>query len=281
LGDFLIIYADILFLVNFIMDCLCLYVSGKVLNMRISKLKLFCAGFAGGLYGLASACNELCEPFFGIAVSVLMTLICFNPKSMASFFKSLVLMYCVGMLFGGIMTFMQRIMYENRLLTVFSKGAGFVVFLVVAALMFVFVLLSSLIFRVYIHRKSADCIIEADDRSKKVRFLVDTGNMLRDPYTDKAVIIVKAQVLDGLLGENGIHRCFDATADNAVEEHMHFISAKTVSGTVLLPVIGSIKVYYLCRKGKKQELFASVAADVSGQNDYGGNDGVMPYLGYM
>lgn len=281
MGDFLIIYADILFLVNLIMDCLCLYVSGKVLNMRIERLKLFCAGAAGGLYGLASACTGLFEPFFGIAVSAVMILICFHPKSMVSFFKLLVLMYCVGMLFGGIMTFVQRIIYEQRFLHIFSDGAGFVVFFVIAAVMLAFVLLSSLILRMYIHRKSVDCIIETDDKSKKVRFLVDTGNMLRDPYTDKAVIVVKAQVLDELLGENGIHRCFDAVNDNAVEEHMHFISAKTVSGTVLLPVIGKVKVYSLGRKGKKQELFASVASDVSEQNDYGGNDGVMPYLGYI
>ncbi len=274
----MVIYADLIFMINFIMDLLCLYVSGKVMNFKMGKLRLVMGATLGAIYGVVSAVFTLTEPFCSFAVSFLMIYISFSIKSIVSFLKTVLLMYSVGMLLGGIMTFLQRVIYENRNSFLFKDGVDFFTFLILAAVIFVFIMLSGKIFSIYIQRKNVVCEIYAGAMSKKVTLMMDTGNTLKDPYTGKAVVIVKADVLDELLGEGGIHRNFlECSETDAIEGKLHFVSAKTVAGVCLLPVIGSLKIAR-CGMGKRRtELAAVVASDTSLSNDYSGNDGIIPF----
>lgn len=274
----MVIYADVLFMVNFIMDALCLYVTGKVINAAVGKVRLMIASAMGGAYCVAGQFIIFPEPITGIIVSALMVYVCFKHRSILSYIKALILMYSVGMLFGGIMTFLQQTVYRNRELLLFNNGAGVVEFAVIFVSMLLFVLASSKMFSVYINKKSATCIISNGVSDKKIKLLIDSGNMLTDPYSGKPVVIIKAEILDELLGKDGIHRNFCPDEKNAVVEgKLHFISAKTVGGNVLLPVLGCIKIF-ACGKKQKKELYAAVASDSSSNDGYMGNDGVMPYM---
>lgn len=275
----LIIYADILFFVNFITDMLCLFVSGRVMNLKIRKLRLCLASAFGGIYGVLSQIMQLWEPICGILVSIIMVLICYDIRSKLLFFKTLLFMYCTGMLSGGIMSFFQRVIYENRHIGLFSEGIDTGLFSVLFAIVFFFITFSSRIFAIYIHKKSVTCIIGYGNEKMKVNLLLDSGNMLKDPFTGKNVAIVKADVLDTLLGKEGIHRgCSLCNSEAVIDTGIHYISAKTVGGQILLPVISSLKIFTCEKKGKAIELFASVASDETGLNDYMGYDGIMPYL---
>ena len=44
------IYGDVLFVINFCMDFLSLYISGKLMHMKMSRLRLIIAATAGGIY---------------------------------------------------------------------------------------------------------------------------------------------------------------------------------------------------------------------------------------
>lgn len=258
---------------------LCLFISGRVMNLKVKKLKLCLASVIGGIYGVLSEITCLYEPFCGILVSVIMVLVCFDIKRMLTFFKTLLLMYCTGMLLGGIMSFAQRLVYENRHMSIFSEGVDFKVFSLLFALVLLFVTLVSRLFAVYIHKKSVTCVICYGNEEKKVRLLLDSGNMLKDPFTGKSVAIVKAEVLDDILGKEGIHRGGNTDdEESAIDAKLHYISAKTVGGNVLLPVIGSLKICTFVKAGKRNELFAAVASDETGLNDYMGYDGIMPYV---
>lgn len=275
----MVIYADILFAVNAVMDLLCLFVTGKVMNFKMKKLRLAAGAVIGGIYGVLSCVFNLCEPWCAISCSALMIFTSFDIKDVLSFVKSGVLFYSVGMLLGGIMTFFQRIIYENKDATLFSEGVSLGMFAIIAIIIFILLLASSRLFSIYIHRKNVECIIKSGDKSKKVRLLLDTGNNLRDPYTGKAVIILKAEVLDELLGKDGIHRRYTSCdANDIAENRLHFISVKTVNGSSLLPVIGSLSAYSVSGKGKEAEIHAVVGTDTIAENGYSGNDGIMPYM---
>ena len=271
------VYADILFLINLITDCLCLYVTGRIMGFSFKALRLSAASVIGALYGTLSAFVIFTEPVCCIAVSVLMIVTAFTVKGIVSLIKSVVLLYCVGMLFGGIMTFIRQTVYENRNLGMFGNGVGLPAFIAIFCAVLVFMLVCSGLFSLYIHKVSQSCVIKYKDKSVKVNLLVDTGNMLKDPYTGLPVAVVKKDVLDILFGKNGIHtRGTDIDAESAVLYGIRFVTANTVSGCTVLTVYGALKLY--SAKGNKNTLGAVVAADLNENNDYSGSDGVMPYI---
>ena len=274
----MIVYADILFFVNFITDYLCLYVTAKVLCISFKKRMLFLSSALGGVYGVLSAVFDLYEPVCGIVLSVVMVVISFGLSKFISFVKALVLLYCVGMLLGGVMTFLVRNLYIMKHFSMFENGAGLMAFLVIFTLVFLFFALCSKIFSAYLHRITRECELCFEDRCTKARFLVDPGNMLKDFYTGHGIIIVKEEVLDRLFGEDGIHKksplCEDA--ETAARYGFRLVTAKTVNGTALIPVYGAVKVRE-AHKGKR-EICAVAAYDIYGNNDYLGNDGIMPYI---
>ena len=275
----MVIYADILFFINLLADMLCLFVSGRVMNLKISKLRLIVASGIGGIYGVVSGIFNLWEPVCGILVSVVMVLVCFCIKSFIPFLKTILLMYCTGMLLGGVMSFLTRIIYENREKLFFKNGIDLCSFVLLFAVVFIFFVFLSGIFGIYIHKRSVLCVISSENKHKTVRLLLDSGNMLKDPYTGKAVVIVKAEIIDDFLGKDGVHRGLNAYSEvSASEAKLHYISAKTVGGQLLLPVIGSLRINTLEKNGRSNELFASVASDSNDMNDYMGYDGVMPYM---
>lgn len=260
------------------MDILCLYVSGKVMNFKLRKIRLILGAALGGLYGLISVIFTLIEPVCSFAVLSLMMFVSFSINNFVSFIKTFILMYSTGMLLGGIMTFLQRVIYENRNSFLFRNGASFSTFLLMSAGIFLFVSLTGKLFSIYIHRKNVICEISSGDMSKKVNLMIDTGNTLKDPYTGKAVVIVKAEILDELLGKSGIHRNYlECSESDAVDGKLHFVCAKTVSGGCLLPVIGSLKISRCGRGKRRTELAAVVASDVSSGNNYSGSDGIIPF----
>lgn len=271
------VYADILFLINFITDYLCLYVTGKVMGFRIKKIWLTVASVIGALYGTASAVVPMLEPVCAVAVSLIMVVTAFSVKGIVRFLKAVVLLYCVSMLLGGIMTFVQQTVYANRHLYIFSGGAGLPLFLAIFCTVLLFMLACSKLFSIYIHNVSRNCILTFEDKSVKVNLLVDTGNTLKDPYTGLPVVVVKKDVLDRLFGKDGVHvKDTEIDVNTAVAYGIRFVTANTVSGCTILTVYGAVKIH--TGKGKGNKLNAVVAADFNKNNDYSGNDGVMPYI---
>ena len=98
------LYGDILFLVNFTMDYLTLYITAKILHRKIKPCRLAIASAIGALYGVASCFIE----------GILLTLIAINiivsfVMCYAAFGKRKILPCCaifygIGCLLGGAMT---------------------------------------------------------------------------------------------------------------------------------------------------------------------------------
>lgn len=98
------IYADVLFFINFSIDFLCLYITGKTLCIPVKSLKTVAAAGLGGLYScLAVYLSDLMWyvslPLHA-ASAVLMCLIAFGKKSIAA--RTAVFVVSCG-LTGGLM----------------------------------------------------------------------------------------------------------------------------------------------------------------------------------
>lgn len=99
----LYLYADVLFLVNFTMDFLTLYIAASLTRRRVKTLRLTISSVIGALYGVASCFMSgtvLFKIVINIAVSYLMCLLAFEKRIL----PAMAVFYTSGCLLGGILT---------------------------------------------------------------------------------------------------------------------------------------------------------------------------------
>ena len=97
-----VIYIDVLFLVNFIINYLILFASGKIQSAIIFRWRLLCGGLIGAIYGVASFFPDmefLSALFSKLATSSLMVLISFGWEQ---FFKRFLVFLLTSLAFGGV-----------------------------------------------------------------------------------------------------------------------------------------------------------------------------------
>lgn len=201
------VYADLLFLINFSMDFLCLFLVAKLLARRLSLLRGGIAASLGGMYSVAAL--FLPFPSWGalaadVAVCLLMCFIAFGnrrerPTALllvsAAFFLS-------SMLLGGIMTAIFNLL--NRAappLEELSNGQDIPlwIFAPVAALSTLLTRIGERFFRARAQTESADLEICLGKRKTVVRAMCDNGNLLRDTLSGKPVIVADKRVALNLL----------------------------------------------------------------------------------
>lgn len=278
----MIIYADVLFVINFIMDFMSLYVCSKVLDMRMKKRNILFGAFFGAAYAFAGLYINFPEPFAAFVVSVLMCYAAFGKRKISVFIKTVVLFYTTGMLFGGIITFFYNIVYEYRNIKFFENGIKTWMFFAISGIVFLIILAVSHMFRTYMYKRSVCVEVCIDNKTRLFNLMCDTGNLLRDPYTDLPVIVVKAECLDKMLGKDGIHRQPEkAQSEKVLKYKLRYIPVKTAAGKALLPALKADSTYIFNKHGKKNEIQTVLACDAVSGSSYGDYDGLIPYsLGF-
>ena len=194
------VYADVLFLTNFLMDCLLVSLTAACCNIRVKRLRIVCAGILGGLYGVC-----LFIPDFGIVYTVPVRMlaagaICaaaFCPCRPRRFVRFLAMFLIMNFLCGGIL-------YCIMLYT----GGG-VVKNGVVYMRSVWILAGGLAAKVvitrgvgYFRRQAKKDIynVELFYEGRRVRTegFLDTGNGLAEPVGRRPVILADESVLKQL-----------------------------------------------------------------------------------
>lgn len=192
------LYGDILFLVNFTMDFLALYVTAAILH-RKHKLLPYCISAAvGAIYGVAAcfiSCTVITGILINLAVSCVMCRIVFGK----SFLTPLALFYSIGCLLGGVMTCLYSYMKTMSVSpSAFDEGSrtlgGGVPLGWMAAVALVTSFAAIAGGRI-VNKKRAcyEVTVEIDNGEKKLAFngICDSGNLLREPISSKPVIILE------------------------------------------------------------------------------------------
>ncbi len=209
-GIFIVIYADILFIVNFFITFLLLEISAKIAKRGAKIFRIVFASVIGGLYSLIILLDEI--PIY-ISVSskvlcaVIMILISFGFVRVKTFFRILLIFLFSNFVFLGIISGLQMLFGNSKICThngeiYFDINARELLLSAVFAY-----IISCIIIRFYNKKLGAGeiytLIIENNSKSKKVFALSDTGNKLREPFSDYPVIIVKKESIKELFDENG------------------------------------------------------------------------------
>ncbi len=267
-----VLYADVLFLINWSMDFLTLYIAAKLTHAKSGMAAKTAASALGAAYGVAAVIwirNSLLSLTGTVLASALMTRIAFGvPQSRKDFVRQCFVVWGSGSLLGGLMSMVMEMGTP-----VYTEGEGmpsyskYFIITFAAALFFV---------RFFLHkseRRDAAVAVRLNGREISFRGLVDSGNLLREPLSGCPVIIVSYEVFEGEIPEE--IRCFKGLNSESAGEiklKIRLIPQKTVGGSGLLFgfVPDEVKI-----DGVRKN--AVVALDgKGGKGSYGGYDGIVP-----
>ncbi len=204
------IYLDIVLLENFIMNYIIIFSTAMISKSKINHLKIAMASLLAGLYSILNYIwnlGNLENVLIKILISILIVLIGLENRKLKTMLKQLVLFYLVSFTFGGI-SFMllflvnpANIVFQNGLLvgsyplkiTIIGGIVGFFVIAVV-----------SYIIKDRLRTKSMLCDLEIAYKGKyrKMKTMIDTGNLLKEPISQTDVIIVEKNSLRGMISDD-------------------------------------------------------------------------------
>lgn len=203
----MVIYLDIVFFENIAMNYLILSATGIISKVRAKPFRMLLSSAFGGLYSIINyviSINQIQSIILKILISIIIIKIAFNPLKIKFLFKELILFYLVSFTFGGIAFMLlyfinpKNIISENGILI----GTYPLKIALISAFFGCIIIISvTQIIKDRLSKKSMLCDIEIfyNGKVEKVKSMIDTGNLLKEPITKEDVIIVEKGSLRNLV----------------------------------------------------------------------------------
>lgn len=203
------IYADIVFLVNFIMDVFIFWIVGKLLRQKTRFIKILLGGFVSTLLFCLLIFVPFLNDFYNlpvlIAILMLGIKITFDAKSIREFLKLTVIFNIVSFCVGGMGI---AIFYYTNISDVIGNMVGFYIEdfsfkILISVSCFTYLILKIAVnwYKKYAIKKQKFYCIKVffDDCVEEFVSLVDTGNSLSDPLTENPVVIAEFNSIKAFL----------------------------------------------------------------------------------
>ena len=252
------IYVDLLFLINFSMDYLCLYVCASVLSRKKSAPKMLFAASLGGIYSVIALFfhfSSLLSLSTDVAVCFLMCFIAFYSKKqkLSSYLLTSFLYIGISMMTGGCMTVIYN--YLNRLhipIDLFeTDDFSTYLFAIIAAIAGVCAIVHGKLSSQKASIPQCILTVELLGNTASATALCDSGNLIRDPISGKAVILIDNSLFFTLID----HELFTNTVSGKIDSPpftFRMIPINTASGKSIITAINAQSIYieYVDKRGK-------------------------------
>ena len=202
----MIVYIDVLILVNFIVNLFILHVTVQTLRKRV-KLRWMClASLLGSLYVLTVVYPKLKYLSYipyKILIVIVMILIVFREKNIIFNLKASVIFILYSILLAGMCVLIQ--IYNSDGISFNLIIINFAYEKLMVSVMIIYMLLYRIMIFIGDRKKISTLIYTVDiiDKSykKTIKAFLDTGNELREPATNLPVLIVERDILNEMILE--------------------------------------------------------------------------------
>lgn len=203
------IYLDIVFLENFILNYVIILSTALISKSKIKIISIMLSSMIGAIFSILNYMLDidlLGNMIFKIIISFLMMQIAFKEFKIKKLLKLILFFYLVSFTFGGIafmLLFFIRpqniIMKSNHLVGTYPIK----ITILAGILGFIVIFLIEKIIRNKLNKKSMICDLEIfyNGKIKKIKTMIDTGNMLKEPISKNDVIIVEKESLEGIVSK--------------------------------------------------------------------------------
>ena len=227
----MVVYADVLVVLNLIVDYFLVLLTAKILRSAISVWRALLSGSIGALSSLCIFIPQsfwLVEFTVRIIICALMTLAAFGFKGAKSFFRGMAVLFGVTFGYAGLMMAVWYIvrpsgMVINNSVVYFDISPTV---LIVSSVISYFVIS---VIRRFLSRTTPDAgeceiTLYAQDRESTVKAMIDTGNSIEDILGGKDVIIADKSVVDTLFKAD----------EKGAQSRYRLLPCSTVSGGGML-----------------------------------------------
>lgn len=241
------IYADVLFLVNLVLNGMILRITARAGGARLSALRLLCGAALGGAAAIALTALRLPAP-----TALLLKLLCAPLMCLAAFGRRGIWRYCLlllivtflfgggiwalSLLFGGTAYRVGGISYAAVTLpSLFLAAAGLYALLSFAAGRWCARIGTGTLRRIRCEAAGRTAVFDAR---------LDTGCALRDPASNIPVILAEEMLLGGLVSPDTLRLLRRmpteglpvlAELPEADRSRFRLVPCRTVTGSALLP----------------------------------------------
>ncbi len=201
-------YIEFIIFQEFVVDFILLYITGSLLYKKIIFRRLIVASIIGVLYTIAVYCvdREFLNYFFvKFLVSILMLTISYAPRGVLEYVKVILCFYILSILIMGII-----------ILSYFIFNSRLTIILLFCAIFSVYLLFKILFYEIRKNKEDKnylrDVTIFLNGNSIDVVGFIDTGNELIDAISNKPVVIVDINYVNGLFSDdtfNEIQKAYD------------------------------------------------------------------------
>ena len=261
------VYADLLFLINFSMDYLCLYITSRILHKRMNLPKMLLSSALGGIYSVISlffTLNTVLSLVIDVLICIVMCAIVFAEKETKASSTLLCSFLFVGisMMTGGCMTALFNLLnrMDLPLENIASDGLSTYAFAIIAAVAGFISLKSG---QLISHRSTVtECELEISLEGKSIvlKALVDSGNLIKDPLSGKSVIVIDKGQLNKIVNTKLYESFICGNRSDNAPRGIRLIPINTAGGKSMLAASHPDKatIRFTDRKGKPHAFDADV-----------------------
>ncbi len=203
------VYVDIVFIENVLINYIILLATSLISKNKIKYVSILLSSIIGGLYAILNyilPMNVLENIFFKIFLSFVMIKIAFIELKLKKLLICLVMFYLTSFTFGGtafMLLFLvnpEKLIYKNG---VFTGTYPIEITLIGGIVGFLIIFIVSKIIKNRFNSSDLLCELEIfyNGKSKKIKTLIDTGNLLKEPISKDDVIIVEKESLRYFIDE--------------------------------------------------------------------------------
>ena len=195
----MIVYADIVFIENLIINYVILYVTTLLKKIKVSYFRILLSAICGSVYAVVSIIVS-----DNVILSIVMILIIYPTKDIRKFLETLAIFYLVSITTGGASIAISYLVNSYKVNTV--NGATIVDFPILFSL--IGLILGIILIKITIDNVKSkitqknifyDVEVFIGNKKTKIKALLDTGNMLKDPISQKPVIIATKRSLKNVI----------------------------------------------------------------------------------
>lgn len=251
------VYADVLFLVNFSMDFLVLYICAALSRRRLFALRCACASAIGGAYGVGAlfipdkgALPLICD----IAALFVICAVAYAKREMGSgeFLGQCAIFAGVSAILGGIMTMIYSALNRSGISELGSDSHDDIsvwLFAVIAAAGGAATFVGGKRLKRLAIVKETEVSVSFGSGEVSFRAMTDTGNLLTDPLSGRGVLLCELDAVRKVFPKELCEMW-----ENGVTESASSLPAELAAAIRFIPARGAVS--------RKQRILAAVDAEV-------------------
>ncbi len=273
------IYGDVLFLINFSMDFVCLFVAGKLTKTKMRTWRVALAAAVGAAYGVISLLYSLptvVEILIETAAAFAVCAIGIWSGNAVKLLLKTAVFYAVSVMLGGAMTLIYSRLGNYS--AYIESGGNIVtalgdvplwVFFICAAASALLTKLFTVLLKSRVRAKTCELSLTFGVRTYELTGFIDSGNVAADPISGTPVIFISTRYKDIL--PSGFSD--GAMPDGDFVRGLRAIPISTEGGSELVFAVKADKCY-IKTKGEYERRDALIS--VGKEEYYGDCDALVP-----